>query len=85
MQIVSHLGTGPQRVSHLTEGPGDSPPQCIEAHLVLLNGYLAFTAWLGHSLFSQLPTGEIWVISTFLTEQWSEPPLDILPGAFQAQ
>lgn len=82
-QIVSHHRTGPQRVSHLTEGPGDSPRQCVEAHLDLLNGYLAFTAWLGHSLLSQLPTGETWVISTFLTEQRrSEPPLDVLPAAF---
>ena len=85
MQTVSPHGTGPQRVSHLTEGPGDSLRQCVEAHLDLLNGYLAFTVWLGQSLLSQLPTGETWVISTFLTEQWrSEPPLDILPAAFQA-
>lgn len=83
MQIVSHHGTC---ISHLTEGPGDSLRQCVEDHLVLLNGYLAFTAWLRYSLFSQLPTGEIWVIFTSLTEPWrNEPPLDILPGAFQAK
>lgn len=64
-----------------TEGLSDSPPQCMEAHLVLLNGYLAFTAWLEMQFIQPAPYWRDLELFPPFSQNNGEPPLDILPGA----